>query len=37
MDLEIIKIAEKSVNNRPIKNRTHFQDRKIICVEMKYI
>ena len=28
MDLEIIKIAEKSVNNRPIKNHTHFSKLK---------
>ena len=28
MDLEIIKIAEKSVNNKPIKNHTHFSKLK---------
>ena len=28
MDLEIIKIAEKSINNRPIKNHTHFSKLK---------
>ena len=28
MDLEIIKIAEKNINNRPIKNHTHFSKLK---------